>query len=204
MLMGKWLGYKKEERRRLGIAAVLHDIGKILIPIEILNKPASLTSTEYSMMKEHAKFGFDILNNSDSIDDSIKRVVLYHHERMDGSGYPFGLHGSQLDEKTKIVGICDVYDAVTSKRVYKDKVNPLKGLKIIHDCSYDILDTYLCRLFLDNVAKTYHGCKAILNNDRICKIIRIFTENPTKPWVVIDETLYNLAEFSELEIVDII
>lgn len=204
MLMGKWLGYEREDIKLLGIAAILHDIGKVLIPNEILNKPSTLSSVEYNTMKEHAKLGFRLLKSSEVIDVSIRNIVLSHHERMNGSGYPFGLYSSQINEKSKLVAICDVYDAVTSQRVYKDKVNPLKGLKIILDSSYDVLDPYLSRLFLDNVIKTYHGCKAMLSDDRICKIIRIFPENPTKPWVAIDEELYNLEECSDLEIVDIL
>lgn len=204
MIMGKWLGYKKEKIKLLGIAAVLHDIGKVMVPDEILNKPGILTDIEYGVMKEHAKLGFQLLMNSGVTDESIKNIVLSHHERIDGSGYPLGLHSSQVNEQTKIVAICDVYDAVTSKRVYKDKENPLKGLKIILDSSYKVLDPYLSRLFIDNTAVTYQGCKAMLSDERICKIIRIFPENPAKPWIIIDGKLYNLAECSDLEIVDIL
>lgn len=204
MLMGKWLGYKREDIKLLGVSGILHDVGKVLIPIEILNKPGKLSSMEYTTMKEHTRLGFQLIRNSGIIDDTIRNVVLSHHERMDGSGYPFGLKGNQINQKSRIVAICDVYDAITSKRVYKDKENPLKGLKIIMDCSYNVLDPYLSRIFLDNVVRTYHGCKAVLNNGAVCKIIRIFPDNPAKPWVAIDERLYNLSEHSELEIVDIL
>lgn len=204
MLMGKWLKYEKENIKLLGVAAILHDIGKILIPDEILNKPGKLTNTEYDIIKNHTKLGFQILKNSGTMDDSIKNVVLSHHERMDGSGYPFNLHDGQISEKSRIVAICDVYDAVTSKRVYKEKEHPLKGLKVILDNSYKQLDPYLCRLFLNNVSQTYNGCKAVLNDGKAYKIIRVFPDNPTKPWVANDKVLYDLSRNNDMEIVDII
>lgn len=204
MLLGKWLGYKKDAIKHLGVAAVLHDIGKIMIPDSILNKPDKLTNMEYRIMMDHSKRGFELLKNSGISDETLRRVVLTHHERLDGRGYPFGLKGSFISENSRIVAICDVYDAVTSKRVYKPKESPLKGLKIIFDESYNGLDPYLCKIFLKNVVMTYHGCNALLSDGRIGKIIRIFPENPAKPWVVINGKLFDLASCSNIDIVDIL
>ena len=202
MLMAKWLKYKKADIKLLGITAMLHDIGKIQIPNTILNKPGSLTDMEYNIMKSHTKLGFELLKKSGN--DAVKNVALTHHERVNGKGYPFGLVGTYISQNAKIVAICDVYDAVTSRRVYKQKESPLKGLNVILDDSYNGLDPYLCKIFLTNVAMAYNGCKVSLNDGRIGKIINVPLENPSKPWVVINDLFYDLAKSSNLEVVDIL
>jgi putative nucleotidyltransferase with HDIG domain len=204
MLMGKWLGYSDEHIKQLGVSAILHDIGKVSIPENILNKPGKLTDAEFNLMKNHTKFGYELLNNSKAVSDEVKMVALLHHEKMDGSGYPLGLRGSKISEAARIVAICDIYDAVTSKRVYKNKENPLKGLKVIFDDSYNGLDLYLCKVFLNNVSLAYSGSQVVLNNGNMGKIIKVFPENPEKPWIVIDENLFDLKISKDLNIIDVI
>jgi putative nucleotidyltransferase with HDIG domain len=204
MLMGGWLGYTKDEIKLLGIASMLHDIGKTQIPNNILKKPDFLTDMEFSIIKNHPKLGLQLLKKSGIDNDSIKNVVLSHHERMNGEGYPFGLVGSYISKNAKIVSICDVYDAVTSKRDYKQKLNPLLGLDVILEGSYKGLDPYLSKIFLNNVSIAYNGCNVILSNGDLGKIIKVPVENPTKPWVIINDNFYDLAKCSDIEIVDIL
>ncbi|SKA99508.1 HDIG domain-containing protein [Caloramator quimbayensis] len=203
MLMGKWLGYSKADIKLLGICGILHDIGKVLIPEYILNKPSKLTPSEYNIMKNHTKLGYQLLKKSNSIDERIKNVVLTHHERVNGKGYPFGLSGGDLSSFSKIISICDVYDAVTSKRVYKPKENVLNGLKAVFEDSYNGLDPYLCRVFLNNASVSYQGCKCLLNNGHIGRIIKIPSENPEKPWIAIDDEFLNLEVNKNFKILDV-
>lgn len=204
MLMGKWLGYNDDNIKLLGISAILHDIGKVSIPENILNKPAKLTASEFNIMKNHTKLGYDILNNSKSVSEEAKMVALLHHEKIDGSGYPLGIKGNKICEAARIVSICDIFDAVTSNRVYKSKENPLTGLKIIFEDSYNGLDLYLCKVFLNNVSLAYSGSKVVLNNGNMGKIIKVFPENPERPWIVIDDTLFDLKSNSGINIVDVL
>jgi putative nucleotidyltransferase with HDIG domain len=200
ILMGRWLGYDEANLKILGLSAILHDIGKIVLPDGILNKSDKLTPEEYNIVKNHTRMGFQILRNSKAPDEIIPNTALTHHERVDGKGYPFGLQGTALNEKVRIVSICDVFDAVTSERPYKKQLNPLRGFKVISDNSYKGLDPYLCKVFLNNGAAAFHGYTASLSDGRMGKIIRISPENPTKPWIVNGTQLINLEAVSDLEV----
>jgi putative nucleotidyltransferase with HDIG domain len=204
MLMGKWVGYNEQDIKKLGLAAILHDIGKVMIPDSILNKPGRLTGDEYSILKNHTRYGFQILKNSGIVDETVINIVLTHHEKINGKGYPFGLSGSSLNEKSRIVSICDIYDAVTSDRVYRKKENPLKGFDIIVDGSYKGLDPFLTRLFIENSSLVYCGSKVILSNGRVGKIVRIPPQDPLKPWITLDNQLIDLKTSSDIKVVDII
>ena len=204
MLMGKWLNYSEQDIKTLGIAAILHDIGKLFIPDSILNKNSKLNESEFKIMKNHPTLGYKLLKDSNITNDLILNAVLMHHERFNGSGYPFKLRGFNISEFARILAICDVYDAVTSNRVYKHKENPLEGLKVIFEDSYNGLDPYLCKVFLNNVIIAYCGSSAVLNNGAVGKIIKIVPEHPTKPWIAVDENLCDLQSSNNIEIVDVI
>lgn len=204
MLMGKWLNYSEQDIKTLGTSAILHDIGKLFIPDSILNKSAKLNEAEFKIMKSHSMLGYNLLRDSNVKSDVILNAVLTHHERFNGNGYPFGLKGYKISEFARIIAICDVFDAVTSNRVYKQKENPLEGLRVIFDDSYNGLDPYLCKVFLNNVIIAYCGSKAVLNDGSVGKIIKIIPEHPTKPWVAVDEGLCDLQYSKDIEIVDII
>lgn len=204
MLMGKWLKFDDDSIKRLGTAAMLHDIGKLNIPSLILEKPEKLTDDEFSMVKNHTRYGYQILKASEIDDDTICNVVLTHHERMDGKGYPFGLTGDKISEYSRIVSICDVFDAVTTDKSYKKKQNPLLAFKVIFDSSFRSLDPYFCKVFLNNAVIAYHGSYVKLNDGRKGKIIKISPENPTRPWININGQFVNLELQKNLEIEDVI
>ena len=112
----------------IGLAGLLHDVGKIAIPSTILNKPGRLTEGEFAVMKGHPANGYDLLCASEGIPQFALDVCLSHHERFDGTGYPSGLSGSGLSVIARMGAICDVYDALTSDRVYKDAWTPQRAL----------------------------------------------------------------------------
>lgn len=122
MEIGKELGLKEQELEELKFGSILHDIGKIGIPEHILNKAGSLTDEEYQAIKEHSIKGFQILENLEYLQHS-RRIILEHHERIDGKGYPSGLSGDEIFYLAKIVAVADSYDAMTSSRPYRE--NPL-------------------------------------------------------------------------------
>ncbi|MBI5206486.1 MAG: HD-GYP domain-containing protein [Candidatus Firestonebacteria bacterium] len=129
--LGILLEYNQLALFDLALGALLHDIGKILIPVNILNKPGKLSDEEFNVMKTHTKKGFDILKNNTPLKPISFCITLMHHERFDGSGYPQNLSDKQIHEFSRIVAIADVYDALTSDRPYRTRLMPEEAIKIM-------------------------------------------------------------------------
>ncbi|WP_028585335.1 HD-GYP domain-containing protein [Desulfogranum mediterraneum] len=125
-------GVSEKQSLDIAVGALFHDIGKTIIPSNILNKPGKLNDFEYNEIKKHAEFSVDLLRNSKGLPVESFDIALHHHERFDGSGYPHGLSGAEINYGTQLVSICDVYDAITSARCYKDKVDVISGLQIMY------------------------------------------------------------------------
>jgi HD-GYP domain-containing protein (c-di-GMP phosphodiesterase class II) len=130
---GRHMGLLEDDLNKLGFAAMLHDVGKMRIPEGILNKPGPLTDQEFELMKRHPQFGRDILLSHKNIFHGATDVAFGHHEALDGSGYPRKLKASGISEVTRMVTLCDVYDAITSDRAYKKGRSSLDALKILYD-----------------------------------------------------------------------
>jgi HD-GYP domain-containing protein (c-di-GMP phosphodiesterase class II) len=126
--LGRQLGLNEQEQRVAGEAGLLHDVGKMLMPLEVLNKPGSLTDAEFAVMKSHPERGHAALKASGVFADGVLDVCLHHHEKMDGSGYPHKLASDQLSLLARMGAVCDVYDAVTSNRPYKSAWDPAASL----------------------------------------------------------------------------
>jgi putative nucleotidyltransferase with HDIG domain len=126
------LGLPEESHRAIGLAGLLHDVGKVTIPEEILDKPGRLTEAEYELIKMHTLNGRDLIAGSTDMPEVAIDVCTHHHERMDGTGYPFGHHAGQLTLHARMGAICDVYDALTSDRIYKAGWLPQETLTQMH------------------------------------------------------------------------
>jgi HD-GYP domain-containing protein (c-di-GMP phosphodiesterase class II) len=131
--IGEQLGLSPTRLRSLAIGGLLHDIGKLSVPESILQKPDSLDDDEYAVIKLHPERGRELLNELGGFDASVGRLVLNHHERLDGSGYPRGLEGGALDLPTRILAVCDVYDALVSPRVYRPAWPQEDALALLRD-----------------------------------------------------------------------
>jgi len=129
-MFGHWINMPQDDLDVLTLAGLLHDVGKMKIPEEIIKKPGILTEEEYTEIKNHPRRGYNLLKPM-KLDERIKKVALMHHERCDGSGYPDGLWGDQIDEFAKIVAIADVYDALTSARVYRGALCPFEVINMV-------------------------------------------------------------------------
>ncbi len=147
-------GLSEQEAEMIRIASPMHDVGKIGIPDDILNKRGKLTAEEYDRMKDHAAIGYNILNKSSRAVFKTSAIIAYeHHERWDGKGYPRGLKGKEIHIHGRIVGLVDVFDAIFSDRVYR-KAMPLdKALAIIREEAGHHFDPRLAKLFLDNLPR---------------------------------------------------
>jgi HD-GYP domain-containing protein (c-di-GMP phosphodiesterase class II) len=127
--LGRQLGLPEDQLKLAGLAGMLHDLGKAQMPLDVLNKPGKLTDAEYAVMKAHPERGHELLVDGGHVGPMVLDVCLHHHEKIDGTGYPHGLKGDQISLFAKMGAVCDVYDAVTSVRPYKDGWDPGEALR---------------------------------------------------------------------------
>jgi putative nucleotidyltransferase with HDIG domain len=146
--LGKKLGLNFDELQILGHGAALHDIGKSKIPPEVLNKPGKLTQEEFEVIKTHPKKGVEILETLGENDARVLDAVNFHHEKIDGSGYPKGIKGDLIPLSARIVAIVDVFDALNSKRVYKDAMGTFETLKFMKTNMSAHIDAKLLNSFM--------------------------------------------------------
>lgn len=203
-MIGKWLGLKQEDLNRLAIAGLLHDIGKSKIPSAILNKPDKLTDEEFKIMKTHTTLGYRIIKETKDISIDIQCGVLQHHERIDGKGYPLGLGENKIHMFAKIIAVADVYDAMTSERVYKHKESPFKVAELIFENSFGHLDAEIANTFLKKISQFYVGNIIRLNTGEIAEIVLINNSAPTRPLIRIEDKFVDLSKDYFYEIIDII
>lgn len=130
-ITGMEMGYNDVKVKDLTFSAFLHDIGKLLVPKEILFKPGQLKPEEMQAVKKHAELGYDFIINHLNLPEAVAKVALSHHERWEGQGYPHGLKGSEISEFAQIVGIADVYDALVSEKIYKGPVQSIEAMRIL-------------------------------------------------------------------------
>lgn len=156
MALGAHMGLMASDNRQVGLAALLHDFGKIHIPSSILNKPAALTHEEFSLIKMHPASGYALLKNEQWLPWHIKKAVLCHHERLDGTGYPAQLRGKALSRNDRLLAICDIFDAMTSQRPYKKACTPEKALKLMADEEVGRIDLRLFKHFKDLISSPEH------------------------------------------------
>ena len=185
-IIGKWLHFSNEELDTLTLAGLLHDIGKTKIPDEVLNKDGKLTDEEFQMIRNHPKYGYDILK-SQPLNSHIKKAALMHHERCDGSGYPMGLTMEEIDHYALIMAIADVYDAMTAARSYRA---PLCPFEVIAEFEKDGLQKYKPKYiltFLENIANAYQNNRVMLSDGTSARIVLLNHRRLSKPLVQLDD-----------------
>ena len=181
-VLGSWLGFSRKELETLTLSGVLHDIGKVTLPPELILKPTRLTDDEFETIKTHAVRGYNILREKD-VDNHVKFVAMMHHERCDGSGYPMGLRADQIDSHAKIVAIADVYEAMTSARVYRNAVCPFEVIHILEDEGITKYDTQYLMCFLEHLTLSYINSNVRLSNGAEGKIVMLNKHSLSRPVV---------------------
>ncbi|MCL2350709.1 MAG: HD-GYP domain-containing protein [Defluviitaleaceae bacterium] len=179
---GRWLKLSEDELKMLTVAGLLHDLGKLDIPKHILNKPGKLDEQEFEIIKSHPMLGYEKVKDQD-LPEEVKKAILMHHERIDGSGYPNGLSGDEIHKFAKIIAICDIYDAMCSKRPHRDKRCPFTVISRFEKDMIGFLDTEMLFVFLENIAQNYIGAWAKLTNGRNAEIMLINPNSISKPYV---------------------
>ena len=204
MLIGKWLRFDYYKIKELVQAGLLHDIGKGKIPLEILNKPGVLTSDEYEEMKMHTLYGYRIAEKIPNLNDNILNGILMHHEREDGSGYPLNLKGDQIGEFAKIIAIADIYDAMTSNRVYRVKESPFDVFVLMEKDSFGVLDQRITSIFLKNIGSYYIGDFVRISTGDIGEIVYINPIHISQPIIRVNNKYIDLYLEKNVKILELI
>jgi putative nucleotidyltransferase with HDIG domain len=203
-ILGTWLELDRQELLQLTTAALLHDVGKMLIPEHILNKPGKLTDEEYAQMKRHTVLGYEILRITVGINHRQALVALHHHERMDGSGYPFGLTGDKIDLFSRIVAVADVFHAMTSARIYR---NPSPFYEVLYQMERDTfgpLDPVITRLFIEKIMTGLIGHSVLLTDGSEGTIVMIHRHDPIHPLVQRENQFLDLSKDLSIHIKQIL
>lgn len=181
VMMALAKGYNAEELMTISLGALLHDIGKTQVPLEILQKPGNLTVEEYEKIKTHSELGYKILKDEPNIPLLSAHCAYQHHERVDGTGYPRGIKGSEIHEYSRIIGIVDSYDAMTSHRVYRSALMPHQALEILYTGTGTLYEQSLLELFRDRIAIYPIGITVKLNTGEIGVVVGLNTMAPQRP-----------------------
>ncbi|OGV74092.1 MAG: phosphodiesterase [Methylophilales bacterium RIFCSPHIGHO2_02_FULL_57_10] len=169
--LARQLGLNEQQTKQAGMAGLLHDIGKMMIPMEILNKPGKLTDDEFQTIKSHPAEGHKMLLDGKGVDDVALDVCLHHHEKVDGSGYPERLSGDQISLFARMGAICDVYDAITSNRPYKDGWDPAESLKKMAEWSKGQFDPMIFQAFIKSIGIYPIGSLVRLESGRLGVVV---------------------------------
>ncbi|MEZ0232580.1 MAG: HD-GYP domain-containing protein [Methylophilaceae bacterium] len=209
--LAKELKLSAEDTRQAGLAGLLHDVGKMAIPLEVLNKPGKLTDNEFDVVRGHPAAGHEILLSSTGVGDVALDVCLHHHEKMDGTGYPKKLKGDQISLFAKMGAICDVYDAITSNRPYKAGWEPGVSLQRMAQWSGTHFDDAVFKAFIKSMGIYPVGSMVMMKSGRLAvvidqspksllsPIVKVFFSTRVKARIPVE--IIDLSKFSQDKIV---
>jgi putative nucleotidyltransferase with HDIG domain len=203
VVLGKRLGLPDLSLRELGLGALLHDIGKMRVPLDILNKPRPLSLNELAIMRRHPVEGYQLLRDKPGVTPGILDIVALHHERWDGTGYPRGLKGDQINRFPAIVAVVDVYDAITTDRVYHHAISPHEALKRMYDNEIGSFSGEILQAFIQCLSIYPIGSLVELDSGEVGIVVGINAEDHFHPTLLLatdatkqplpQPSLYNLA-----------
>jgi len=200
--LGKQMGLDQALLKDLGMAGLLHDIGKMMIPEAVLNKPGKLTDDEFTQVKNHPLRGWEILKDAEGVCDMAVDVCLHHHERMDGKGYPDKLAGDGISLFARMGAVCDVYDAITSVRCYKSGWDPADAIRKMAEWQEGHFDKTVFQAFVKTIGIYPSGTLVKLKSTRLAVVIQQSESNLLTPIV---KVFFSTSKNKQLmpEIVDL-
>jgi len=199
---GTCLNLSKTELNELGLGSLLHDLGKMRIPLEVLNKPGKLTEDEFSKMKLHPVLGYEMLSHSEDIPPTSLNIIKYHHERKHGNGYPDGLCEEDIPLLTQIAAIVDVYDAITSDRCYHDSMTPYDALNKMYHWAKTDFNLELIEKFIKCLGIYPIGSLVSLSTNEVAVVISVNEKARLRPIVLLiqdrERNYYNTRQLMNL------
>lgn len=202
-LIGKWMKYGKKLQDSLMLAGLLHDIGKMKIDKSILNKPDKLTDEEFEEIKQHPIYSYELLQTNTDIPLDVKMGILMHHERMDGSGYPYGVYNENINDIGKVLAIADAYDAMISERPYQKKRSPFEVMQLMQTGIFGKLDSKILLTFLSNIATYYIGTYVTLNTGEIGEVVAINPLCIYRPIIRVQDRYIDMYTDHSIQIIDL-
>jgi HD-GYP domain-containing protein (c-di-GMP phosphodiesterase class II) len=173
-------GLTGDALHQLGIAGLLHDVGKARIPLSILNKPGKLTKEEFDIIKRHPVYGFEIVRDHHAYSPQILEGILHHHEKMNGTGYPDGQRYGEISDFARIISIADIFDALVTKRPYKNPCTGREAIEMIYAMGNE-LDNRLINAFLESVILYPVDSIVKLSNGRAAQVVENYSKYPSRP-----------------------
>lgn len=204
-ITGLQMGYDTNKLKTLALGALLHDVGKAFVPLELLNKPSRLTAEEMSVMQTHTEMGFELLRKeTNNVPLLAAHVAFQHHEKNNGRGYPRGLAGDSIHEYAKITSIADVYDAVTADRPYRSRMPAHEAYELVAALADIQFDSTILTTFLGNVAIYPIGSFVAINTGQIGIVVSVLPKLPTRPIikVITDPCNNRLAQPYQLDLTE--
>jgi len=200
--LGVKKGYNDQQLADLGMGALLHDIGKMLIPPAILHKPGKLTEEEFMVVQKHPEYGFDLLKKEFEISYLSAHCAFQHHERWDGLGYPRGLKGEEIHPYARLMAVCDVFDAMTSHRVYRNALLPSDSMAWIRSKASVAFEEEAVDIFHRTISLFPIGMTVQLNTGETAVVIDTNADAPDRPIVRVfkDPNGETLSVFHELDL----
>ena len=185
VIFAKHIGFEEAALKIIGLAGFFHDLGKMEIPLDILNSPRKLTAEEFAVMRNHPSIGYAHLKKIPDLSDMVVRGALEHHERINGKGYPDGKKGDEIGPAGKILAIVDVYDALSSRRVYKDPMAPHSALGLLYGMRGEDFVPELVERFIQCIGIYPPGSLVQLNNDCLAVVSQVDPASPLRPQLVL-------------------
>lgn len=199
-IFAEWLEIKGNDAETLILCGLFHDIGKMLIPKDIINKPGDLTRVEYEVIKQHTIRGYELLKEK-KIDERICLSALRHHERYDGKGYPNACRGEEIDMFSMITGIADAYSAMAFEHSYKPAKCPYDILFVLESKKEIFAPQYLIPI-MNNIAESYINHEVILDNEKKANIVLLNPDDLSKPVVRAGDEFIDLSKKRDIKITD--
>ncbi|MDD5578266.1 MAG: HD-GYP domain-containing protein [Methylobacter sp.] len=185
IVLGRHLNLSEMALNNAGLCGMMHDMGKMLVPLEILNKPGKLEPDEMQIMQSHTTLGYELLKSSQDMYPGAIEVAWTHHERLDGKGYPPQIPPGNISHFAKIVTIADMYDAITSDRVYQKGRTHLEATNILSNVSGSQLDPLLVIKFIESLGVYPPGCVVALTNGSIAIVVEVNEKIKLRPKIII-------------------
>lgn len=203
-LIAQWTGLPQKDWMQIALGGLLHDIGNMRIDKAILTKPNGLSLEEQEEMKRHTVLGYQMLKNVAALNEGAKMAALQHHEKVDGTGYPLGIDATKIHPYAKIIGIADIFHAMTLNKAYRKAVSPYLVLEQIQSDSFGKLDPGYVSTFVEKATQFHNGTIVRLSDGRIGEIIFTDRVHPTRPWVSIDGKIVNLTLERQYHILEVL